>query len=226
MGLVFPESVGLGAHNRAMVELDGWVEQVEAAAVAGTDAMLRAAGFVQPPTVHLFSTELDPPYIGYVVCRPFYPGADAAAAIAALGALPAAVRAERVLVCWEHSDLCTALQLPEPEDAIGLVAVDADERGHVVGRHPAQVELGPINSDGLPTATPDWGPVTREPGGRLPGPVAALLARWRAGRAHTDVEVVGVCAAMEEAGYRLRWVSREVPVSGPSWAQLLAPLMA
>jgi hypothetical protein len=209
----------------ACAQLDGWVEHVAAAAVAGTDATLRVTGFVQPPTVHVFSTELDPPYIGYVVCRPFYRGADAAAAMVALGALPAALRASRVLVCWEQSDLYTALELPDPHDTTGLVTIDADERGHVVALHPARLELGPVNPDGLPTAVPHWGPVTHESGGWVPGPIAGLLASWRASRVHSDVEVVSVCAALEQAGYQVRWVSRKVPASAPSWAQLLAPLM-
>jgi hypothetical protein len=35
--------------------------------------------------VHMFMDDLDPPYVGYVSCCPFYRGADAVQAIARLG---------------------------------------------------------------------------------------------------------------------------------------------
>ena len=83
---------------------------------AGLDAELRATGGVLAPTVHMFAEDLGQPYIGYVRCRRFYRGSDAAVAIGELGVLPSVLRATRVVVSWEAQDLNVALQAPVDPD--------------------------------------------------------------------------------------------------------------
>jgi len=208
------------------VELDGWVEQLAGVAVATTDTMLRETGLVQPPTVHLLSGELDPPYVGYLTCRPFYRGADAEVAVAGLGVLPAALRASRLVVTWENADLCTALQLPGDDGFLpGVVVLDATRDGHVLRWHPMRMHLAPAAGGSTATVDPEWGPVQHVRNGELSGPVSRLLAVWRAERDWPEVEVIGTCAALESAGYQMRWISRHVTESAPSWVRLLAPMM-
>jgi hypothetical protein len=122
-----------------------WVDRLAESAVATTDAMLRESGFVQPPTVHLLIDSLNPPYLGFLTCREFYRGRDAAAAIAAMGLMGSMLSASRLVVTWENADLCTALQLPgEDGFPAGIVVVDADRRGHVVRWHPMRMHIGPV----------------------------------------------------------------------------------
>jgi hypothetical protein len=206
--------------------LADWVKRLDEMAVATVDAMLREGGFLQPPTVHLLVDDLDPPYVGYLTCRPFHRGTDARAAIAALGVLPSALDASRLVVTWEHTDLCTALELPGADGfPPGVVVLDAEMGGHVVHWHPMRMQLGPPAADtGAPTVLAEWGATRHFPDAALPEPVADLIAVWRAPREWTDVEVVRVCASLEGAGYEMRWIKRSIDDASPSWARLLAPL--
>ncbi|MDQ2709424.1 MAG: hypothetical protein M3Z25_18150 [Actinomycetota bacterium] len=174
--------------------LDGWVDQLAGVAVATADTMLRETGFVAPPTVHMLSGEVDPPYVGYLACRAFYRGADAEVAVAGLGVLPAALGVSRLVLTWEHSDLCTALELPDDDGFLtGVVVVDADQHGHTVRWHPMRLHLGPDNDAGLPTVRPEWGPVQHVRDQLLLDPVARLLEVWREDRGWPDTEVVRAC---------------------------------
>jgi hypothetical protein len=183
---------------------------------------------VPPPTVHVILDGLDPPYLGYLTCRPFYRGEDAARAVGAMGLVGSMLCAARLVVTWENADLCTALELPGADDvATGVAVVDADRHGHVLRWHPAVFRDGPVNAHGGYTARPEWGPSVVYPRDfDLPVPVAELLAAWRAPRVWPEVEFLQVFAGMEVAGYAMRWVTRPVGERGqPSWMRLLAPVM-
>lgn len=204
-----------------------WVDRLAEAAVATTGTMLRKSGFVQPPTVHLLIEGLKPPYLGFLTCREFYRGRDAAAAVAAMGLMGSMLGASRLVVTWENADLCTALELPGDEGfAPGVVVVDADRRGHVLRWHPMRLDIGPSRPNRPPSVLAEWGPTSRRPGAELPGPIADLLAIWREPREWPGTELVGMFARMEVGGYSMRWVQRPVDErTRPAWMELLAPVM-
>jgi hypothetical protein len=55
-----------------VAQVAGWVDQLDEITVSTVDATLRTNGSFPPPTVHILVEELDPPYVGYLTCRPFY----------------------------------------------------------------------------------------------------------------------------------------------------------
>jgi hypothetical protein len=182
------------------------VEAIAHASVKSAAELLRAGGWCPPPTVHMLSRHLASPYVGHVATRPFYRGADAAAAVAALGRLPSVLCATQLVVVWEYADLCTALELPGVGRAPNaLVVVDAALDGHVLGWHPFELHVGPVGPSGLPTGTPEWGPVATYPDMPLLEPVAELLAVWREWQAG---DVREVAQALKAAGYRVSWAQR------------------
>jgi hypothetical protein len=176
--------------------LDALVDAVESGSVDLADAAVRGDGAVPPPAVHLLHKHVRQPYVGSVAARPFQRGADAAAAVTALGLLPSVVLATRVVVVWEYSDLCAALDLPGEPFPLGLVVLDADLMEHVVRWHPFQLRGDPVR--------PEWGPVVRHPGAQLPAPVAELLALWRELR-RQDIAVTR--AELEGAGFVVTWAA-------------------
>lgn len=188
------------------------VNVLAGSALAGGEAMLREAGMYPSPSVHLIDERAGTRYLGYVACRPFYRGEDAARAVVALGVLAGVAGATRLVVAWENDDMCTALELPEPDGgfALGFVIVDAGRGGHVVRWHPFCAVAGPPTSfsPDLGSVIPEWGREVRRPNGRLLAPFAELLATWRAQPA-SPAEVAAYVEAMESAGYRLRWTVRE-----------------
>lgn len=208
--------------------LDEWVAHIERATVADMDATLRESGFVHPPAVYLLTEDLHPPLVGSLTCRQFYRGSDAEVAVAGMGVLPAALAAERLVVSWEHADLCTALELSGPAQGFppGVVVIDADRDIHVVNWHPMRIHVGERESAEPPTFIPEWGPATREIGGGLPIAVQRLLEVWRKPREWSEIEQLRVLTSLEQAGYSMRWVQREVSERDPNWARLLAPMMA
>lgn len=181
--------------------LDELVDAVASGSVELADGMLRASGAVSPPTVHMLMKHLRQPYLGSIATPPFRRGPHAASAIAALGLLPSVVLATRLVVVWEYSDLCAALDLPgwrNGRNPQGLVVLDADLGEHVVRWHPFQLRV-----DGVETV-PAWGPTARHPAGALPGPIDELLAVWR----ELHRRDIGVTRAeMEAAGYVVTWAS-------------------
>ncbi len=204
---------GVGRTLAAMdPALDGLVDAVEAGAVELADEMLRRSGAVCPPTVHLIFKHLPQPYIGSVATRPFRRGVDAAAAVAALGLLPSVVHATRLVVVWDYSDMCAALDLPDWREGrypLGLVVLDADLAEHVVRWHPFQMRTDATSDPAVPipvTASiwPEWGAVVRHPSAELPAPVAELLAMWRELRRG---DVAATRAELEAAGFVVNWVS-------------------
>lgn len=201
-------------------ELDGLVDTLESGSVRMTEDALTGRGLVVPPTVHMMSRYARPPYLGAVTTRGFYRGADAAEAVTRLALLPAAAGALRLLVVWEHADLCASLDLPgwqeEGRYSRGLVVLDAhcDEGlGHTVRWHPFELvgvdpstRLGHrgLIAEGWPVV-PRWGSPARHPGGWLPDPVAQLLAVWRAGGAGDRGAVGRVRAELTASGFVVLW---------------------
>lgn len=136
-----------------------------------TDATQREVGLVQPPVVHILAESSSPPYLGYLTCRPFVRGDDAASAVAALGVLPSALAASRLVITWEHAHLCTALETPGADSAsTGVVVVDADWFGHVLRWHPMRVRAGGIGDIGISTGAAGVGARTVLTGCPLAGP--------------------------------------------------------
>lgn len=219
-------SVGQGTLP-TMGDVGEWVDRLAESAVMATDAGLREAGMVPPPSVHVLVAGLDPPYVGYLTCRQFYRGADAAAAVASMGLLGSMLGASRLVVTWENADLCTALELPGDDGfPAGVMAVDADRNGHVLRWHPMRMHPGPLSRAGAQTIAPEWGPRDRTRSAALPVPVANLLAIWREPRAWPDTDVISMYARMEVGGYSMRWVQRPADEPRqPSWMRLLAPVM-
>jgi hypothetical protein len=203
-----------------------WVDRLDESAVASADVMLRENGSLHPLTVHPLLEELELPYVGYLTCRPFYRGQDAATAIGVMGVLGSMLGATRLVVTFENADLCTALELPADDGfPAGVVVVDADLRGHTVRWHPVR-HTAPGGGPGGLVVIPEWGPVGLHCDVELPTPIAELLAVWRAPRTWPDVELLKAYTGLEVGGYSMRWVQRPPGEQGqPSWMRLLAPVM-
>jgi hypothetical protein len=66
------------------------------------------------------------PYVGYLSCRPFCRGGDVVDTMALMGVAGSLTGASRLLVVWEHQDLCVALQRRGAEaEPNGQVVVEA-----------------------------------------------------------------------------------------------------
>lgn len=194
----------------ATAEVSQLVETIAEATRHGTDASLRAGGVLMPPQVHLLVEQLEAPNVGYLSCRPFYRGPDVVDAMALMGVMGSVTEASRLLVVWEHQDLCVAQQLDgagsEPN---GHVVVDVVRSGgHVLRWQPFRMHLGPATSAGLPTVLPEWGAPVRHPGAGLPLPVVALLAAWREPKRWTRTERDSALAYIEQRGFRMQWLRR------------------
>lgn len=192
--------------------LDGLVDAVESGSVELAEKMLTDSGRVCSPTVHVLSKHLPQPYLGSVATRPFRRGPDARSAVAALGLLPSVLPATRLVVVWEYSDLCAALDLPGWQDGrypLGLVVLDADLAEHLVRWHPFRMRTDALSNPAVPIPAgarvwPEWGPAVRHPGGVLPAPVAELLVVWRELRRG---DIAETRAELETAGFVVNWVS-------------------
>ena len=179
------------------------VDGIEAAACGALDDLLRETGGVHPPTVHILAEDLEQPYVAYVTCRPFYRGADAAAAVAELGLLPSALAATRLLVTWEAEDLNVALEIPPDPDGTALVVLDASLTEQVIHWYPLRLRPGGRGEHAVVVA--EWGPPVQLPDPPLPGPVAVLLAVWRQWH---DADLNETVIRLESAGHRVRWIAR------------------
>lgn len=187
--------------------VEEWVDRLERAAVTATDSCLRRDGVVAPVTVHVLSSRRDPSYVAWLVCRSCQLGMDAAVAVASMGVLPAALSADRVVVCWERVQLAAELEVPGALALPpGLVVLDADRTTHEVRFHP--FDLGPAGPD---TVAPRWGPVNRQVRGQLPEPVGRLLGVWRAEQQWSPAVAAEAVRSLEVAGYGLRWVRCDAP---------------
>ncbi len=169
------------------------------ATVEAFEATMRAFGLLMPPSAMMFDDSRDPPaYFGSVVCREFDRGEDAERAIAGMGVLPAVLGATRLVVAWEHGDLCVAQELPGQDFPRGLVVVDAGPARHCLYWRSMRLTAA---AEGEPPVL-HWGEPVCHPGDVvLPAPMAHLLAVWRANRAEDLVETLG---AMMSAGYDIR----------------------
>lgn len=197
----------VGRTLAGMDELDGLVDLLERASVEMTDQLLRRSGAVVPPTVHMISNRLPQPYIGSIATRPFHRGEDAASAIRMLGALPSVVRATQLLLVWEFTDMCAALQDPRAFDGSspnGLVVVDARIASHVVRWHQCIFRMPGPRDDVASAIVPAWRPPARHPGGALPAPVTDLLEVWRTWH---DGDVREVRSELETGGYVVSWAA-------------------
>ncbi len=111
--------------------------------------------------------------------------------------------ASRLLITWEHADLCTALELPDTEGVpAGVVVVDADRHRYVLRWHPMRMHRGAVDGEGIRKVMPEWGTGRSIDDAVLPEPVAELLAVWRARQDWSDVELVRICTALRSRGTR------------------------
>ncbi len=154
------------------------ISAVEQACLAGADAALRSGGFVPEPQVHMLIDDWDQPYVGYVRTRRYRQGDDAERAVVRLGAAPAAIMATRVVLVWEHSDLCTSLHGPG-EYRHGLAVLEASlTGGHTLRWHPVTLHVDPVLVSGLPRVDPEWGAPVTVPHAVLPSVIDTLLRTW------------------------------------------------
>jgi len=181
------------------------VDEIESSVVDAADHLLRTTGFCPPPSVHILAEDIDQPYVGFVSCRPFYRGADAAAAITDLGLLPSVLAATRLVVTWEDCDLRTALQVPGDTFPTAIVPLEADRTDHTLFWHPFDAQPGPRSEVGVPTLQPHWHQSVRYTNPQLLEPVAALLGLWRQVQ-RDDVE--RTASDLQRAGYTIRWANR------------------
>ncbi|MDX3191240.1 hypothetical protein PV458_22760 [Streptomyces sp. MN03-5084-2B] len=172
-------------------------------------AALRQTGIYPRPQVHMFAEDMENPYIGYIVCRPFYRGDDAVTAIAGLGLLPSVMGLTRLLVLWEDRDLRTALEMPgSAEAATGMSLLDARPDGHTLRWHPFEAEPTGVAQHGpyqVQTVNPRWRKPARFEDVPLLRPISDLLAIWRELR-RDDIQRTAI--GLEKAGYEMHWISR------------------
>lgn len=177
-------------------------------AVSSTDTLLRETGFCPRPQVHLLLEHLDQPYAGYIQTPDFRRGADAAWAIRGLGILPSVLAASRLLVVWEHVDLCTALEMPGQHAASALMVLEATLDDHVLTAHPFTVDAGPPSPFGITAILVDWQDAVQIPRAGLPGPVAEILSTWRL---QLRDDLTQTVTGLQEVGYSISWVELDVP---------------
>lgn len=182
-------------------DIEGVVRAVEESIViASTDIIM--VGVNPRPQVHLFFDDQDQPYVGYVVCRFYRRGTDAAAAIAGMGRVPGILLANRVIVAWEEADLRASLDGPG-DHPTALVTTHATLTDHVLTWRPFDAEFGSVGRAGVPTCHPRWGAVSQHTDVGLPQPIDALLAEWRSFRSG---DINATLLEMERQGYELHFV--------------------
>lgn len=184
--------------------LDELVDAIERRSVDSADRLLRAHGVAPAPTAFLLSARRKPTYLGHVTARRYTRGADAARAVVDLGLLPSVLQGPRLVVTWEHADLCRALGQAGEQFPAALVVLDATLREHTVRWHPFTPAYGQRTASGAWTIAPEWGEPARVPGAALPPAVAALLALWREQRGG-DLDATR--AQLERNGFRVSWVA-------------------
>jgi hypothetical protein len=182
-----------------------WVDGIERVGWDTTNQMLRDHGLVPPPTVHILVEDMTPAYAAYITSREFYPGSDAAVAIAELGVLPSVLMATHLVVTWEYADVYRALETPDGPFLEALAVLEASMSGHTLRWHPFQIHPGPHNRDGALTVLPTWGEPVRYPNAPLPGPIERLLRIWREWRAGDLNQTV---ISLQQAGYGVRFMER------------------
>ncbi|MFF7247640.1 hypothetical protein ACFZBU_27470 [Embleya sp. NPDC008237] len=169
------------------------------------EVLLREHGACPRPQVHILAEDMDQPYVGFVTCRPFYRGADAANALAGLGLLPSVLMATRLVVAWEDCDLRTALEMPGEFFATGITVLDARFQEHTLRWYPYDVEWGDPSPYGIPTVVPGWRTPARYENVPLLAPIEALLDVWRTFR---DDDIQQTATELQDAGYELTMIKR------------------
>lgn len=81
------------------------VEHLPRILLEAADEQMRADGSSPRPQVHFLAEDMDVSYLGYIVCRRFYRGADAAEALADLGVVPSLVKATRLFLLMSSTNL-------------------------------------------------------------------------------------------------------------------------
>jgi hypothetical protein len=171
--------------------------EVLSAIIEESEAHIQETGQCPRPQVHILAEDRPAPYqyIGYIISRRFYRGADAATAIASLGRLPSALAATRLFVVWEEVDLRTALEMPIQRPVHGLSVVDVRADGNTMLWLPVgAVQVGS-------EIVVDWGKPARHENVTLPSPVEDLIKVWREPPDDLERTVLD----LQEAGYRIRW---------------------
>ena len=122
---------------------------------------------------------LDQPYVGYVLCRPYYGGQDAASAIAHLRRIAAALCASRLLVVWEESDLRTSIVGPSENHPNGLAVLDATFTAHALTWYPFRYDVTGHRPSGGANLQVSWGRRTSQADVSPPNPIPRVLSSWR-----------------------------------------------
>ena len=163
------------------------MEAMASAAFSAATKELLPKGLAPPPQVFVFNRlgELTKLFVGYVTCRPYRRGGDAAAAIAELGRVAAAISGTDLLVFWEEHDIRTSLYGPSDDHPTGLVLLQVTWESHFLTWFPFDVELVRRLDTRL---LPDLDIIQRPPSGPTEGtqlhqPIASLIQLWRTGMA-------------------------------------------
>ena len=181
-----------------------WGETLDTMCVQAAGDEIRQSGRCLAPRLHLLVDGPELPYVGYLACRPFYRGDDAITAVGMMGAMAALLGASRVVLTWEHQDMCAALRLPDAP--AGQVVLDAYREGgrHVLRWHPVWIEPDPQHRDSESGSTPAWGPTDTVPDADLPPFAGACLAAWRQPGEWTDAQLLARMVWFEQNGYAPR----------------------
>ncbi|TDD85401.1 hypothetical protein [Actinomadura rubrisoli] len=172
--------------------------------IEASKAELHATGAVPRPQVHMLAEDMEHSYIGFVICRMFYRGQDAATAIGDLGALPSVMKMTRLMILWENLDLLTALDQGTDPAPMALMLLDAQFNRHTLYRHPFEaVPTGQV-VNGVPTVRLRWEAPQRSHDGPLPDPIIRLLRTWRELR-EDDMQETAI--ALQRSGYELNWAT-------------------
>lgn len=180
------------------------VEHLPRILLEAADEQMRADGSSPRPQVHFLAEDMDVSYLGYIVCRRFYRGADAAEALADLGVVPSLVKATRLFLLWDDHDLRTALEIQGEKPVPGLVIVDARLTGHTLHWHPFTARIEPARRRNAHTIVVTWNKPARYSDVPLPAPIENLLEIWRELR---DDDLRSTAIRLEKAGYEFNWAA-------------------
>lgn len=188
----------------ALSEVVATISQAVVSAAAKTMELTARA---PRPQLHMFTGDVDQPYVGYLETRDFYRGEDAARAISGLGYPLATLPASRLLMVWEHADLLTALELPQPVREGALVALHASVDHHWIDWHPYTAAR--VSPSGIAMT---WGQPHTLDRPTLPAPVAEMFAIWRR---FTPGDFGDVIGALIQNGYEFTPVTIRPAESPP-----------
>ncbi|MEU1752659.1 CHAT domain-containing protein [Micromonospora matsumotoense] len=182
-----------------------FVDRVRETVRTAAEEQLRLTAMAPRPQVHLFVEGLRQPYVGCVEARAFASGADAAAAVGALGFAAAALPASHLLVAWEQVDLSAALGEPLVGGS-SLVVLEATAGDHSLTWYPLPADAGAGRQVRRPAARARH----RAP---LPAPIDALLATWRGVR---PPDFATTLAMLTDHGYAFTAASPPRVPRGPA----------